>query len=88
MIGLSILIRYANRAKDIKNKPTVNEDPKDTMLRQYQEVCWHLATPRNNVTFVPFVHVQEITKLKMELAAKRGELTDAGYVVDGELILV
>jgi len=30
-------LRYANRAKRIKNKPTVNEDPKDTMLREYQE---------------------------------------------------
>ncbi|KAJ1339749.1 hypothetical protein BSLG_005655 [Batrachochytrium salamandrivorans] len=30
-------LRYANRAKSIKNKPVVNEDPKDTMLREYQE---------------------------------------------------
>jgi len=26
-------LRYANRAKNIKNKPTINEDPKDAMLR-------------------------------------------------------
>ena len=30
-------LRYANRAKNIKNKPKVNEDPKDALLRQYQE---------------------------------------------------
>ena len=30
-------LRYANRAKSIKNKPKINEDPKDTMLREYQE---------------------------------------------------
>lgn len=30
-------LRYANRAKNIKNKPTINEDPKDALLRQYQE---------------------------------------------------
>lgn len=30
-------LRYANRAKNIKNKPTINEDPKDAMLRQLQE---------------------------------------------------
>ena len=29
-------LRYANRAKNIKNKPKINEDPKDTMLREYQ----------------------------------------------------
>lgn len=30
-------LRYANRAKSITNKPKVNEDPKDAMLREYQE---------------------------------------------------
>lgn len=30
-------LRYADRAKKIKNKPIVNEDPKDAMLREYQE---------------------------------------------------
>lgn len=32
-------LRYANRAKSIKNNPKINEDPKDAMLRQFQEVC-------------------------------------------------
>ncbi|XP_033697784.1 kinesin-like protein KIF17 isoform X8 [Tursiops truncatus] len=30
-------LRYANRAKNIKNKPCINEDPKDALLREYQE---------------------------------------------------
>ncbi len=30
-------LRYANRAKNIKNKPVINEDPKDAMLRSYQD---------------------------------------------------
>jgi len=30
-------LRYANRAKNIKNKPKINEDPKDTMMREMQE---------------------------------------------------
>jgi len=29
-------LRYAARARCIKNKPIVNEDPKDALLRQYQ----------------------------------------------------
>ncbi|KAH8048403.1 hypothetical protein JL722_12454 [Aureococcus anophagefferens] len=29
-------LRYANRAKNIKNKPKINEDPKDAMLREYK----------------------------------------------------
>lgn len=28
-------LRYASRAKFIQNKPKINEDPKDTMLREY-----------------------------------------------------
>ncbi|KAG7318866.1 hypothetical protein KOW79_017340 [Hemibagrus wyckioides] len=30
-------LRYANRAKSIQNRPRINEDPKDALLRQYQE---------------------------------------------------
>ena len=30
-------LRYANRAKNIKNKPKVNEDPKDALLKEYQD---------------------------------------------------
>ncbi|XP_038015506.1 kinesin-like protein KIF17 isoform X2 [Motacilla alba alba] len=30
-------LRYASRARNIRNKPCINEDPKDTLLREYQE---------------------------------------------------
>ncbi|RHZ18992.1 hypothetical protein DYB37_003687 [Aphanomyces astaci] len=30
-------LRYASRAKQIKNKPKINEDPKDAMIREFQE---------------------------------------------------
>ncbi|UXI17922.1 leptin receptor gene-related protein [Sarcoptes scabiei] len=34
-------LRYANRAKNIKNKPRINEDPKEAKLREYQEeILW------------------------------------------------
>jgi kinesin family protein 3/17 len=28
-------LRYASRAKNIENKPRINEDPKDTMIREF-----------------------------------------------------
>ncbi|XP_023578369.1 kinesin-like protein KIF17 isoform X2 [Octodon degus] len=37
-------LRYANRAKNIKNKPRINEDPKDALLREYQEEIKKLRT--------------------------------------------
>ena len=30
-------LRYASRAKNITNKPRINEDPKDALLREYSE---------------------------------------------------
>jgi hypothetical protein len=30
-------LRYADRAKQIRNKPRINEDPKDAMLREFQD---------------------------------------------------
>jgi kinesin family protein 3/17 len=29
-------LRYADRAKSIKNKPKINEDPKDALLKEYE----------------------------------------------------
>ena len=40
-------LRYANRAKNIKNKPRVNEDPKDAMLREFQEEIARLKAEIN-----------------------------------------
>ena len=30
-------LRYANRAKNIKNNAKINEDPKDTLMKKYQQ---------------------------------------------------
>ena len=37
LLHFTLLYRYANRAKNIKNKPIINEDPKDALLREFQE---------------------------------------------------
>ena len=30
-------LRYADRAKQIQNRPNINEDPEHAMIREYQE---------------------------------------------------
>eukprot|EP00127_Corallochytrium_limacisporum_P002879 Clim_evm58s142 gene=Clim_evmTU58s142 len=35
-------LRHANRAKNIKNKPVINEDPKDALIRKYQDEIMRL----------------------------------------------
>ncbi|KAF2880164.1 hypothetical protein ILUMI_26027, partial [Ignelater luminosus] len=46
-------LRYANRAKNIHNKPRINEDPKDAMLRQYQEEIERLRSLLDNRQSTP-----------------------------------
>jgi uncharacterized membrane protein YukC len=41
-------LRYASRAKAIKNKPRVNEDPKDAMLKQYEDEIKRLKAMLEN----------------------------------------
>ena len=37
LLQLLLNFRYANRAKNIKNKAKINEDPKDALLREFQK---------------------------------------------------
>ena len=41
-------MRYANRAKNIKNKAKINEDPKDALLRQFQKEIEELRKQLQN----------------------------------------
>lgn len=51
-------LRYASRARNIKNEPRINEDPVDALLRKYQEeikrlkVCFHIYENKIRVLFV------------------------------------
>ena len=42
-------LRYASRAKNIKNKPKINEDPKDALLREYQDEITKLREQLSNL---------------------------------------
>lgn len=41
-------LRYANRAKHIRNKPQINEDPKDALIRSFQLEISRLKASLNN----------------------------------------
>lgn len=42
-------LRYASRAKAIKNKPKINEDPKDALLKEYEEEITRLKAMLENM---------------------------------------
>ncbi|KAG8171861.1 hypothetical protein JTE90_008226, partial [Oedothorax gibbosus] len=52
-------LRYANRAKNIQNKPKINEDPKDALLREYQEEINRL---KNMLTVKPTLDIESLER--------------------------
>ncbi|XP_038606447.1 kinesin-like protein KIF3B [Tachyglossus aculeatus] len=60
-------LRYASRAKNIKNKPRVNEDPKDALLREFQEEIARLKA-----------QLQRRSGGKRDRRARRGDGDDEG----------
>lgn len=69
-------LRYANRAKNISNKPKVNEDPKDTILRQYQEEIERLKSLLGDQKPQNYLEIEDLTKEPVEekLDEKRDQL--------------
>ena len=62
-------LRYANRAKNIKNKPRINEDPKDAMLREFQDEITRLkAQLTQNKESGGVVHVEKVVEKKLSEA--------------------
>lgn len=47
-------LRYASRAKNIRNKAHINEDPKDALLRQFQKEIEALRKQLENSSLVSF----------------------------------
>ena len=45
-------LRYANRAKLIKNAARINEDPKDALIRQFQKEIEELRAQLHERSFV------------------------------------
>ena len=53
-------LRYASRAKSIKNKPIVNEDPKDALLKQYEDEIQKLKKMLENVNKGGGINIESI----------------------------
>ncbi|XP_049845788.1 osmotic avoidance abnormal protein 3 isoform X1 [Schistocerca gregaria] len=69
-------LRYVNRAKNIKNKPRINEDPKDTLLREYQDEIRKLKQmlESTSVSDKGSLVEQEREKLRLEYEKQMEEM--------------
>lgn len=70
-------LRYANRAKNIKNKPRINEDPKDALLRQYQEEIGRLKEKLAQKGTVPRKKKRSKRKKEDETGDSESETEDS-----------
>lgn len=66
-------LRYANRAKNIRNRPRVNEDPKDALLREFQQEISRLKAQ---------LAARDTKKKKKRPSSKEAGATDE--LADGE----
>ena len=75
-------LRYASRAKLIKNAPKINEDPKDALLRKYEEEIKALKEQLTNaksgekVKIIKKVKKPKVPKIKKENNINEGEDED------------
>ena len=65
-------LRYADRAKKIKNKPTINESPQDKLIRDLQAENERLKAALGNggVIVAPGADMTDLQKQKEELEAR------------------
>lgn len=63
-------LRYANRAKNIANKPHINEDPKDAMLREFQGEIERLKAQLQSKELAPAPRIVEQVTCKARLQAE------------------
>jgi len=74
-------LRYANRAKNIKNRPVVNEDPKDAMLRLYQE---EIASLKERLASMPAAATPPTTSTSRKTSDELEKLKSANHQTSEE----
>eukprot|EP00834_Sanchytrium_tribonematis_P005271 NODE_308_length_10101_cov_0.990102.p2 type:complete len:584 gc:universal NODE_308_length_10101_cov_0.990102:3593-5344(+) len=85
-------LRYASRAKMIKNKPKVNEDPKDTLLRQFEDELKQLKSQLNEMDGPPIVEnsgskdPSKKKKIIDDIERKKKELCDQIEDLQNQLV--
>ncbi|RKO90944.1 P-loop containing nucleoside triphosphate hydrolase protein, partial [Blyttiomyces helicus] len=83
-------LRYANRAKSIKNKPKINEDPKDAMLREFQEEIKRLkaqleSIDTGGVAAEPIIQeIEEIEEMQAQVEREKQLILESKDLEESE----
>ncbi|KAG9268501.1 kinesin family member 3Cb [Astyanax mexicanus] len=67
-------LRFANRAKNIKNRPKINEDPKDALLREFQEEIARLKAQLEERGMLAKERRRRRNSMRMKRSVSTGEV--------------
>eukprot|EP00501_MAST-03F_sp_TOSAG23-6_P000671 GSMAST32.ASY1.ANO1.698.1 assembled CDS len=74
-------LRYANRAKNIKNKAVINEDPKDALLRQYKDEIQKLKGMLSTGNAFSEGRLQNVTQIEKLVEVQKAALENLNDAV-------
>ncbi|KAI9103234.1 P-loop containing nucleoside triphosphate hydrolase protein [Phlyctochytrium arcticum] len=77
-------LRYANRAKSIKNKPKINEDPKDAMLREFQEEIKRLKAQLDAPAQGAAEHEKQLEEMQAQVEAEKRNILESTDIEESE----
>lgn len=77
-------LRYASRAKKVRNKPVINDDPKDAELRHYQDEISRLRAELSRVSGGVEQIAQETTPSSDVVCVKGEEIAGSRQCVEEE----
>ncbi|EDO26049.1 predicted protein, partial [Nematostella vectensis] len=75
-------LRYANRAKNIKNKAKINEDPKDALLREFQKEIEKLKAQLGDEGHA--IPPEKIAEMKAKIEAEKLQLQEKKDMAEEE----
>ncbi|KAL7873341.1 hypothetical protein AOLI_G00124120 [Acnodon oligacanthus] len=71
-------LRFANRAKNIRNRPKINEDPKDALLREFQEEIARLKAQLEERGMLAKERRRRRNSMRMKRSMSSGEVETPG----------
>lgn len=78
-------LRYASRAKNIKNKPKINEDPKDAMIREFQDeieaLKAKLLAMQTSIAVTLPPEIKEVEKIVETIVIDRGRSQEEAHAL-------
>lgn len=78
-------LRYAARANAIKNVPKINQDPKDALLKQYEEEIKRLREQVGGASIAPAVYNNDNDEMFKQLENEKNKINEEKQLMEKNL---